>query len=312
MVCLRYYFITISSFNAHHWCDRYRYSYLCDCIGGDFGGFGSIDNIVSLAGMAFAVGMVVDNAIVVSQNIFRHLEMGKKPLKGVEGTQEVAAAVFASTMTTLMVFIPILTIADSAGQLFRDISLAIMAAVSVSFIVSVLVIPVAGAHFLRTRSESKQVKINSKKFIALEAKAKQLPSQIGALFVALSSTTKRKVTVILSFAVVTLVGIALLIPPLDYLPKGNRNFAFGFMVPPPGYNLDQISEIGDRIEQKLRPTWEVTGDKFQAETLIRGSEPDLNQTLPSIQLMQGGTIEAPEVDHYFLVALGGQVLHGMI
>lgn len=169
-------------------------------------------NIVSLAGMAFAVGMVVDNAIVVIENIFRHLEMGKKPLKAsVEGTQEVAGAVFASTLTTLVVFIPILTIQDSAGQLFRDISLAIMAAVSISFIVSVLVIPVAGAHLLRARAQSKQVQINKPILNKLSKKAKKIPSQIGDFVYNISGSTKKRLIVITSFAVVTLVGIAILI-----------------------------------------------------------------------------------------------------
>lgn len=270
-------------------------------------------NIVSLAGMAFAVGMVVDNAIVVIENIFRHLEMGKRPLKAsVDGTQEVAGAVFASTMTTLVVFIPILTISDSAGQLFRDISLAIMAAVFISFIVSILVIPVAGSYFLRMRTESKQVDINFKWFKAVETKAAKLPETIGAIFTYLTETTKRKLIVISSFAVITLAGIAILIPPLDYLPKGNRNFAFGFMVPPPGYNLDQISEIGDRIEQKLRPAWELTEDKYQAEQYFRQGERATEADRPTIQLMDGSMIDAPKVDHYFLVAMGGQVLHGLI
>ncbi|MFY8297390.1 efflux RND transporter permease subunit [Pseudoalteromonas sp. SS15] len=270
-------------------------------------------NIVSLAGMAFAVGMVVDNAIVVIENIFRHLEMGKRPLKAsVDGTQEVAGAVFASTMTTLVVFIPILTISDSAGQLFRDISLAIMAAVFISFVVSILVIPVAGSYFLRMRTESKQVDINFKWFKAVETKAAKLPETIGAIFTYLTETTKRKLIVISSFSVITLSGIAILIPPLDYLPKGNRNFAFGFMVPPPGYNLDQISEIGDRIEQKLRPAWELTEDKYQAEQYFRQGERATETDRPSIQLMDGSMIDAPKVDHYFLVAMGGQVLHGLI
>ncbi|GMM84683.1 efflux RND transporter permease subunit [Pseudoalteromonas sp. MTN2-4] len=270
-------------------------------------------NIVSLAGMAFAVGMVVDNAIVVIENIFRHLEMGKRPLKAsVDGTQEVAGAVFASTMTTLVVFIPILTISDSAGQLFRDISLAIMAAVFISFIVSILVIPVAGSYFLRMRTESKQVEINFKWFKAVEVKAAKLPDIIGAIFTYLTETTKRKLIVISSFGVITLAGITILIPPLDYLPKGNRNFAFGFMVPPPGYNLDQISEIGDRIEQKLRPAWELTEDKYQAEQYFRQGERATEADRPSIQLMDGSMIDAPKVDHYFLVAMGGQVLHGLI
>ena len=270
-------------------------------------------NIVSLAGMAFAVGMVVDNAIVVIENIFRHLEMGKRPLRAsVEGTQEVAGAVFASTMTTLVVFIPILTISDSAGQLFRDISLAIMAAVFISFVVSILVIPVAGSYFLRMRSESKQLEIKFKWFKAIETKAAKLPETIGTVFTYLTETTKRKLIVISGFTVFTLTGIAILIPPFDYLPKGNRNFAFGFMVPPPGYNLDQISEIGDRIEQKLRPAWELTDDKYQAEQYFRQGERATEADRPSIQLMDGSMIDAPKVDHYFLVAMGGQVLHGLI
>ena len=270
-------------------------------------------NIVSLAGMAFAVGMVVDNAIVVIENIFRHLEMGKRPLRAsVEGTQEVAGAVFASTMTTLVVFIPILTISDSAGQLFRDISLAIMAAVFISFVVSILVIPVAGSYFLRMRSESKQLDIKFKWFKAIETKAAKLPETIGTVFTYLTETTKRKLIVISGFTVFTLTGIAILIPPLDYLPKGNRNFAFGFMVPPPGYNLDQISEIGDRIEQKLRPAWELTDDKYQAEQYFRQGERATEADRPSIQLMDGSMIDAPKIDHYFLVAMGGQVLHGLI
>ena len=79
-------------------------------------------NIISLAGMAFATGMVVDNAIVVIENIFRHLEMGKPRARAaVDATREVAGAVVASTATTLMVFLPILLIEDSAGQLLRDI-----------------------------------------------------------------------------------------------------------------------------------------------------------------------------------------------
>ncbi|MDF1836496.1 MAG: efflux RND transporter permease subunit, partial [Planctomycetota bacterium] len=107
-------------------------------------------NIVSLAGMAFAVGMVVDNAIVVIENIFRHMEMGKRiKAAAIEGTQEVAGAVLASTLTTLVVFLPILLIQDSAGQLFRDIALAIMAAVGLSLIVSLTVIPSAAATLLR-------------------------------------------------------------------------------------------------------------------------------------------------------------------
>ena len=122
-------------------------------------GLGRSINIISLAGLAFAVGMVVDNAIVVIENIYRHLEMGKNPMQAAnDGAREVAGAVIASTCTTLVVFFPILLIQETAGQLFRDISLAIMAAVGLSMIVSLTVIPVAAARFLEPAVEVQELK----------------------------------------------------------------------------------------------------------------------------------------------------------
>ncbi|MEX0867287.1 MAG: efflux RND transporter permease subunit, partial [Pirellulales bacterium] len=114
-------------------------------------------NVISLAGLAFAVGMLVDNAVVVLENIYRHWQMGKHPFHAaVKGTQEVWGAVIASTLTTLAVFLPVLFIEQEAGQLFRDIALAISSAVGLSLIVSVTVIPVAASRILRTRSEDER------------------------------------------------------------------------------------------------------------------------------------------------------------
>ena len=113
-------------------------------------------NIISLAGMAFAVGMVVDNAIVVIENIFRHMEMGKRARQAaLEGASEVAGAVLASTMTTMAVFFPILLIQETAGQLFKDIAYAIMAAVALSLFVSLTIIPSAAARFLHREDTTK-------------------------------------------------------------------------------------------------------------------------------------------------------------
>jgi len=107
-------------------------------------------NVISLAGMAFAVGMVVDNAIVVLENIDRHLHMGKTPrLAAYDGAREVWGAILASTLTTLAVFVPVLTVQEEAGQLFFDIALAICGAVALSLVVSITVIPAASARWLR-------------------------------------------------------------------------------------------------------------------------------------------------------------------
>ena len=100
-------------------------------------------NVISLAGLAFAVGMVIDAAIVVLENIFRHKEMGKSDYDAsLIGTKEVSQAVFLSALTTVLVFIPLLIVQVEAGQLFRDISVAICVAISLSLVLAITLIPV--------------------------------------------------------------------------------------------------------------------------------------------------------------------------
>ncbi len=109
-------------------------------------------NVISLAGMSFAIGMVVDAAIVVIENIYSHYQQGEKPFVAASrGTSEVWGAILASTLTTLAVFLPVIFIQEEAGQLFRDIAIAISAGVSISLIVSLTVIPTGAARLLRER-----------------------------------------------------------------------------------------------------------------------------------------------------------------
>ena len=111
--------------------------------------FGRSLNIISLAGLTFATGMVLDSAIVVVENVFRHRELGKGPYRAAyDGANEVWGAILASTLTTLAVFIPIILIEDEAGQIFRDIAIAISIAVALSLIVAITVIPMLAARLL--------------------------------------------------------------------------------------------------------------------------------------------------------------------
>ncbi len=106
-------------------------------------------NVISLAGLAFAIGMVVDNSIVVLENIFRHRQMGESRAQAAyEGAREVWGAVLASTLTTVAVFLPVIFIEEEAGQLFRDIAIAISASVTLSMIVAITVIPALSSKFL--------------------------------------------------------------------------------------------------------------------------------------------------------------------
>ncbi|MBK1827178.1 efflux RND transporter permease subunit [Haloferula rosea] len=284
-------------------------------------------NIVSLAGLAFAVGMVVDNAIVVIENIFRHLEKGKSPVKAArDGTLEVGGAVLASTLTTVVVFAPILLVQEQAGQLFRDIALALMAAVTLSFIVSLTVIPVASGKWLTPHKSEDGPSLFDKVFGSRLFKILGLPFRpFGILFEKmpdlaanavgfLTATWARRLTVITSFALITIIGTRILLPPLDYLPKGNRNLVFGLLFPPPGYNLETLSEMGERIEERISPLWEATPDKYGIETRLSGGQEIIEDKRQPVPLNDGsgGSVVPPPLDNYFLVSFEGRIFHGGI
>lgn len=216
-------------------------------------------NVVSLAGFAFAVGMVVDAAIVVLENIYRLRQSGLTRREAAyQGARQVWGAVFVSALTTVLVFIPILIMELEAGQLFRDIAVAISVSVLLSLVIAITLIPSLAARILgRSKTGAGNV---------LEA-PRRLPIPIidhfARAFVAVVMGFTRWVVRgrLRAIAVVILVcGGSLyfsyqFLPKLDYLPEGNRNLVFGVVVPPPGYNLDTTSGIAKRIENAVRPLW---------------------------------------------------------
>ena len=107
-------------------------------------------NIISLAGLAFATGMVLDAAIVVLENIFRQREVGREGDEASErGTMQVWGALLASTVTTVAIFMPVVFLQDEAGQLFSDLAITISAAVVASLVVAVTVLPSAASNWVK-------------------------------------------------------------------------------------------------------------------------------------------------------------------
>ena len=97
----------------------------------------------------------------------------------------------------------------------------------------------------------------------------ELPSYVAWCVNLINRTWVVRALVIVAFMVGTLFGIRLLLPPLDYLPKGNRNLIFGLMIPPPGYNLEQLSRMAERVETVMKPSWEAAPDQFKVEKVLR-------------------------------------------
>jgi HAE1 family hydrophobic/amphiphilic exporter-1 len=212
-------------------------------------------NVISLAGIAFAVGMIVDAAIVVLENIFRLREGGKSRREAAYiGAKQVWGAILVSALTTVMVFIPILVMQLEAGQLFRDIAVAISVSVLLSLVVAVTVIPALSSRLLKGG----------------ETKKLPLPG-IDHFARGFTWLIMRYVRFTVRFRTVGLIMVATIgtgaavaawtfLPKLEYLPEGNRNLVFGLIIPPPGYNLETTETIAQRIEAVAEPMWDAAPD----------------------------------------------------
>ncbi len=112
-------------------------------------------NLMTLGGLALAAGMLVDNAIVVSENIFRRYQLGENPSDAaINGAKEVAGAITASTLTTISVFFPVVFLSGLAGQIFREFALTVACAILASLIVALTVIPLLASRSLYLRSQA--------------------------------------------------------------------------------------------------------------------------------------------------------------
>lgn len=220
--------------------------------------FGRTLNVISLAGLAFAVGMVVDNAIVVLENTVRRQSLGDRPADAAYwGGREVASAVFAATLTTVAVFIPVLTIREESGQLFRDISLAMATSVLLSMVVALTVVPSACAKLLRPHPPRKTTfRRAAENLFGVATVAGRAVASTGR-FIAWLITGWRAWTLrpalVLAMVAASIFGSLRLMPPLDYLPPGNRNLVFGGLLIPPGYSVEQQHRVAERIERVVEP-----------------------------------------------------------
>jgi HAE1 family hydrophobic/amphiphilic exporter-1 len=241
-------------------------------------------NVISLAGIAFAVGMVVDAAIVVLENVYRYREEGKSPMvAALLGTKQVWPAVFASALTTVVVFAPVLMLQLTVGQLFRDIAVALSVAVVLSLIVAITVVPALSRSLL-------------KKVPAKGEQPYRIPvlDDLGERFAAAIMRFARSVIHSKKLAMGVIAGVfggtalftALALPPLDFLPDGNRNQVWGRITPPPGYNLETMMRSAQEIENAVRPYWASV------------SGPDSKPGEP------------PKIDHFFFVARNEQTFIG--
>ncbi len=198
-------------------------------------------NVISLAGLAFAVGMVLDAAIVVSENIVRLREQGESPGKAaLRGAGQVQGALLASTATTVAIFLPVLFLQDVEGQLFADLALTIAIGVCASLLVALTILPALGGSWLTHKKPTHNRAPNWSRLTALLMKA--------------SGTHWRRAGIIVKLIAIPLLLTWVLFPQLDYLPPVKRDAVDAFLQTPPGATWEmKEKEIVSVLVERLQP-----------------------------------------------------------
>lgn len=203
-------------------------------------------NVISLAGLAFAVGMVLDAAIVVLENILRMREKGNDHHdSSAKGAAQVWPALLASTTTTVAIFLPVFFLKDIEGQLFGDLALTIAIAVSVSLLVAVVLLPVLAKHLIK---ENKVLDPNQ-----------ALWKKITKLVMSITSSGGKRLGLATSLIALPFLISWLAMPKLDYLPPVKRDAVDANLQFPPGANVETIDrEVVQPILQRLQPYMDGT------------------------------------------------------
>jgi hydrophobic/amphiphilic exporter-1 (mainly G- bacteria), HAE1 family len=233
--------------------------------------FGRTLNIISLAGLSFAIGMMVDNAIVVVENIFTHLQHGKQPLQAaVDGTQEVWAAMLGSTLTNVVVFVPLIMVTGEVGQLYIDMAITLSFSTLFSLFAAFTLVPMLSGLFLK-QSEALQMMTGGtyrggnwleRSVAKTSAVFRVFQGKLEAIVCATVSWSlgrgrvKRRLLV-LAIPIVFLVTSFLLLPPADYLPEGNRNNLLWRNEPMPGTSLPEAIRQSQPVRDWLKSQPEV-------------------------------------------------------
>jgi multidrug efflux pump len=211
-------------------------------------------NILTLLGMVLAIGLVVDDAIVVLENIYRHMEMGKSRWQAaIDGSKEIGFAVWATTISLVAVFIPLGFLTGSVGRLFNEFGLTVAVSVLISGFVALTLTPMLSSKILKPLHHTS----NS-----------WASRSFDAFFDWLNATYERILRWILGHRILVMASAALSIVvsagifflmPSELVPIEDRGFGFGIVIAPEGATIDYTDSYMRQIESRLMAVPERRG-----------------------------------------------------
>ncbi len=198
-------------------------------------------NIMTLGALALGIGMLVDNAIVVIENIERHLAMGKEPKQAAsEGTKEIGGAIIASTLTTLAVFVPVIFISGLIGQIFTEFALTISFSLFASLVVALTVVPMMASRMLK--KPKKNIEARRRRSKTLNSFDRSVKWSLKHRFVVLLVTV----------AMLVLSGFGLFKVGTEFLPATDEGFFSISVKLPNGSSRSATYKVVKRIEDQLK------------------------------------------------------------
>ena len=209
-------------------------------------------NVISLAGLAFSVGLVMDAAIVTLENIVRCRQSGSSLQDAVStGTRQITGALFASTVTSVAIFVPVLFMQGMEGQLFQDLALTIAVAVSASFLIAITVLPVAASFLLRQENADP---------------CAHWWERITDLVMRLTRTPARCAAWASGILIASVLVVVLMVPKANLLPQAPSDSLNAFFAMPPGGTIEMVKEeVAGAIVERLKPYMD-----HEQEPYIRG------------------------------------------
>lgn len=249
-------------------------------------------NIMTLGGLALGAGMLVDNAIVVMESIFRNIEKGLAPKEAaIKGTSEVAGAITASTITTIVVFLPIVYLHGASGELFKDQAWTVAFSLLSSLFVAILVIPMLSSKFIKAGFKPKEKEANNK----------------FAWYTSfLDKVIAKRFPIIISTFVI--VGASILLVPLigsDFMPKTeSKKFAVKLTLPE-GSDLHKTANTVKSVESMVK---DVVGDDLDyiyshsgpsiSSTASKSSQDDKNTAKIEVKIKEDSNLSVSQLLTY--------------
>ena len=206
----------------------------------------TVDNL-SLMALTLSVGFVVDDAIVMLENIVRHMEMGKSPLQAaLDGAGEIGFTILSMTLSLAAVFIPILFMGGIIGRLLHEFSVVITSAILVSGVVSLTLTPMLSSRFLRPPSETRHGRFYN-------AAERMFDSGLRFYERTLKGVLRWKfATLLVSFGVIVLTVLLFKVSKTGFIPNEDQGLVFGFVQAPEGIGFDvmgqKVQQIADIVE----------------------------------------------------------------